>query len=284
MDRTLFIYPTRLGLAIVCLAIMSLAFGSDRSVIAADEAGETNSPVDENGHIVDFQRDVAPILVRRCLNCHGPEDAKNDFRVDDQETIMQYIEPEDLESSSLYTDYLITESEDELMPPPSKGGPLTAAELALIRVWIEDGAPWVENVVVAPGSDGVADPAPKADAPARSFADRLWAFQGFLHPATVHFPIRVTVVRSIFCRPWLEVAKVGNSDSSRLFVYWGHPRRSLRLLWAGRSRPSRVTPVGRQSISIARFSGTVGVASSLPLSPPSWPSSPWCRCVVRVND
>ncbi len=39
-------------------------------------------------NLVDFQRDIAPLFVARCLECHGPETAKNDFRVDDRDALL----------------------------------------------------------------------------------------------------------------------------------------------------------------------------------------------------
>jgi uncharacterized membrane protein len=187
MDRKLLMCTHRYC-AVLALLLMTCTATADDSV----------SPLDADGHLVDFQRDIAPILVQRCLDCHGPEDAKNDFRVDDVDTLMDYVEPEDVESSSLFTDYLITDSEDELMPPAEQGGPLSAGELALIRIWIEEGANWPEGAVVAAAASGEAVPEPKpVDAP-RSLAERLWAFQGFLHPATVHFPIALLLFGALF--------------------------------------------------------------------------------------
>jgi len=52
------------------------------------------------------------------------------------------IKPGDLDASELWY-RLITEDEDELMPPPdSHRKPLTSSEQKLIRRWIEQGAPW----------------------------------------------------------------------------------------------------------------------------------------------
>ena len=157
-------------------------------------AQEFVSPVDDQGHVIDFQRDIAPILAAKCLECHGPEDAKNDYRVDDQETMLSYVEPGDYESSTLYADYLAVDDEDLIMPPVSKGGPLSAAELALIRVWIQEGAAWPEGATV-----GGSVPAPEKPAPAPTgLVDRLWGFQGYLHPATVHFPIAILLFGAAF--------------------------------------------------------------------------------------
>ena len=158
---------------------------------AATESHETTSPLDDEGKLVQFERDIAPIFRAHCLECHGPEEAKNDFRIDDPEVLMDYIEPEDVQSSGMYVDYLTIDDEDMLMPPKSHGGPLTASQLALIRVWIEEGAHWPDGfelaATTAVSSDENVKPTPP-EAP-RSLSQRIWAAQGFLHPAVTHFPI-----------------------------------------------------------------------------------------------
>src|SRR5690606_51178 len=92
--------------------------------------------------IIDFQRDVKPILELRCLECHGPREAKNDFRIDDHESVFAYVEPSDVDASSLWTDYLLSEDPDMLMPPAVAGSAqpagLPGAELAVLKLWIEE--------------------------------------------------------------------------------------------------------------------------------------------------
>lgn len=158
---------------------------------------ETVWPLDEEGRLIRFERDIAPILQAKCIECHGPEDAKNDFRVDDRDLVMDYIEPEDVESSTMYVDYLTIDDEDMLMPPKTHGGPLSASELALIRVWIQEGALWPEDFEFT--LDGK-EPEPASTPPAapRSLSERVWMAQGFLHPATVHFPIALLTVGALF--------------------------------------------------------------------------------------
>ena len=150
-----------------------------------EEAQTPASTLDSNGHLVQFKRDIAPILRQRCLECHGPDDAKNDFRVDDREIMLDYIESGDAAESTLYIDYMTTDDEDMLMPPKSHGGPCSVTELALIQVWINEGANWPEEVTVSDESVPVKTAPPEA----LSVPERVWFAQGFLHPATVHFPI-----------------------------------------------------------------------------------------------
>ena len=165
-------------------------------------AQEFVSPVDNDGHVIDFARDIAPIFKNKCLECHGPDDAKNDFRVDDPESLMSYIEPGDVESI-LFVEYLAVDDEDMIMPPTSHGGPLSADELSLIRVWIAEGANWPEDVRLTDEIAKVPPPAPK------SLPFRVWAFQGFFHPATVHFPVALFLFGAVFVVLGLKWPSVG---------------------------------------------------------------------------
>lgn len=177
-------------------------------VAAGVRAQESASPVDEQGRVVQFVRDIAPLLSARCLQCHNERTAKNDFRIDLADSVANYIDPGDGATSSLMVDYLLTEDPDLLMPPPSHGGPLSAAELALIRVWIDEGAHWPEGATlsehVAAEPETVVPPAP------RSLAGRLWVFQGYFHPAVVHFPIALLVVGGLFVVIGWKYPSVGN--------------------------------------------------------------------------
>ncbi|EMI20330.1 secreted protein containing Cytochrome C, Planctomycete domain protein, partial [Rhodopirellula maiorica SM1] len=139
-------------------------------VIIEKEVSGPAKILDDEGRMVNFQRDIAPIFVARCLDCHGPEEAKNDFRVDDVDSMMSYVEAEDIESSSLYVDYLTTDDEDMLMPPAAHGGPLTPGELALIRVWISEGAHWPDDAALVASGDEV--PAVAPEMVARSLPER----------------------------------------------------------------------------------------------------------------
>ena len=177
------------GRVLICPLVLTLMFAA--RVAAQDSV----SPLTDDGRVVRFERDVVPILRAHCLECHGPDDAKNDFRVDDQELLMDYVEAGDWESSSLYVDYLTIDDPDMLMPPTSHGGPLPASDLALLRVWIDEGAVWPEGVAltVAP-----VDTVAEVPTPPKTLAARVWAFQGFFHPATVHFPVALFTVGALF--------------------------------------------------------------------------------------
>lgn len=153
--------------------------------------------VDEEGRVVNFKRDIAPLFRKHCLECHGPDEAKNDFRVDDPDQVFDYVEIEDAMSSTLFVDYMTSTDEDMLMPPRKHGGPLTASELALIRLWIDEGADWPEDAMLVGQGASLAKINP-VSVENMDLASRVWWFQGFLHPATVHFPIALLILGAVF--------------------------------------------------------------------------------------
>lgn len=156
----------------------------------------TQPPLDESENLVQFERDIAPILQSRCLECHGPEDAKEDFRVDDPDVFLEYVEAGDAGSSMLYTDHLTTDDEDLRMPPKKKAQ-LSTGELALIRVWIDEGANWPEGFQFS----GVEKTEKIVEPPAAevlTFSGRLWKSIGYLHPAVIHFPIALFLLGAGF--------------------------------------------------------------------------------------
>ena len=180
------------------LAMPCAAFGQDDAAVAPTT-------------VVDFQRDIVPILVTRCLKCHGEEDAKNDFRVDDPDSLLGYVEPWDIEASPLWTDYLRTDDPDLQMPPADHGGPLPAGELALLNVWIAEGAQWPEDATFTVAETVVAEAIVEVPAKPSSLLARIWAFQGYLHPATVHFPIALLLVGGMFVVIGLKYPAIGEN-------------------------------------------------------------------------
>ena len=95
---------------------------------------------------VSFERDIKPILENHCINCHGPEKEEG-TRLDIRDDAMDYIEVGDPENSTFY-EQLITDDEDELMPPPDEENPLTAEQISLVKTWISEGAEWPDGIEV----------------------------------------------------------------------------------------------------------------------------------------
>ena len=99
---------------------------------------------------ITFGRDILPILAENCLACHGPdeEDRHAGLRLDTFEGATELIHgraaivPGDADASTLIERIVATDP-DEVMPPPkSHKPPLEDHQVALLREWIEAGAPW----------------------------------------------------------------------------------------------------------------------------------------------
>ncbi len=101
------------------------------------------TPAAEPPRPVDYGRDVKPILSNSCYACHGPDEGKRKakLRLDVRaEAVKKAIKPGDAGHSALI-ERLTTKDPDEVMPPPSsKKEPLTAAQVDVLRRWVEQGA------------------------------------------------------------------------------------------------------------------------------------------------
>lgn len=97
---------------------------------------------------IDYSRDIQPILADKCYACHGP-DAKArqaKLRLDTREGAFRshdgvaVIVPGRSDASELIR--RITADVDERMPPPTSNRRLSAAQVELLKRWVDQGAPW----------------------------------------------------------------------------------------------------------------------------------------------
>ncbi|QEF96575.1 Planctomycete cytochrome C [Stieleria maiorica] len=115
---------------------------------------------------LSFNRDVRPILSDKCFFCHGPDDTHRaaDLRLDQPEAAYEYaIQPGEADQSELIA-RIVDPDPDVQMPPPETGKRVTEAELAVLRRWIDAGAPY-EAYWAYVKPDRVALPEAAFDAP-----------------------------------------------------------------------------------------------------------------------
>lgn len=118
---------------------------------------------------VDFEKDVWPILEDTCLDCHGPDKKKSEFRVDQRVSMLKggdsglaAMIPGKPEKSYLME---VIKGLDPDMVMPPKGDPLDSEDIATLEQWIAEGAEWPGQMdaVVEEGTD-------------------LWSFQKVVRP------------------------------------------------------------------------------------------------------
>ncbi len=97
--------------------------------------------------VIDFNRDIKPILSTNCVACHGPDEKKRkaDLRLDTHEGATmdlggyRAVVPGDAAASEAML-RIKTDDPDEIMPPPKTGHALKPEEIALLEKWIANGA------------------------------------------------------------------------------------------------------------------------------------------------
>ena len=158
----------------IALGILASGFG-----LAGSVSGQTNADptppaaADRAAAEAFFESKIRPILIERCLECHGSEKAKAGLRLDkpqlaraggDSGAAIVAGKPDE----SLLIQ-VVRYTGDLKMPPRSK---LPDAEIALLIEWVKQGATWPE----AAGESGA--PGSLRGAEGISEDDRrFWAFQ-----------------------------------------------------------------------------------------------------------
>ncbi|MBB5033182.1 DUF1549 domain-containing protein [Prosthecobacter vanneervenii] len=97
---------------------------------------------------IDFERQILPILERSCFECHSSKlpKPKGGIRLDDLEAIREKSQTDNLvlphksSKSTLIKSISRSSDDEDLMPPPNEGKPLTSDEIRLFRRWVDEGA------------------------------------------------------------------------------------------------------------------------------------------------
>jgi len=120
---------------------------------------------------VDFEKDVEPTLHTRCYMCHGSAQQLSGLRLDNGPAALKggysgpVIAPGDAQASKLIA--RVTSDKDGFRMPPA-GPPLTDAEIASLRAWIDAGAEFPER---AP-----------SEKPSEAEKNNHWSFQPIERP------------------------------------------------------------------------------------------------------
>jgi len=121
-----------------------------------------------------FEAEVRPMLVAKCLECHGPDKQEAGLRLDSREALLKgadaevVVVPGDPDKSPLI--HAVRYEGNVQMPPAGK---LEEKELALLTTWVKMGVPW-----------GGKSAAPAEDAAARAarIKSTHWAYQPIARP------------------------------------------------------------------------------------------------------
>ncbi|HRH95927.1 MAG TPA: SUMF1/EgtB/PvdO family nonheme iron enzyme [Prosthecobacter sp.] len=101
---------------------------------------------------IKFEKHIQPILEQNCLSCHNPDKAKGDLILSTKKEAFSTGENApnivafDLKKSAIYHSTTLAADDDDLMPPKKSGGPLSKEDVNFLKLWIEQGAPWPDDL------------------------------------------------------------------------------------------------------------------------------------------
>jgi hypothetical protein len=132
--------------------------------------------------LIDFNRDVRPILSDTCFACHGPDagTVKGGLRLDLAEAALAggetegpAVVPGKPDESALLKRVLSHDLDDQMPPSDSAKPRLTEAQVAVLRRWIAEGAVyqghWAFSPPVRPAVPGLSTHAGRAAGPIDAF-------------------------------------------------------------------------------------------------------------------
>jgi len=258
---------------IVCVSLFSqLIIPSAGMCLAADETP------------VSFSRDVRPILSNRCFKCHGfdPLTREAGLRLDTRDGLFaelngqhSFVPGNVAESEALRR--VLSDDDDERMPPPSAKKDLTSREKAILRKWVEQGAPWEPHwAYLAPQRPEVPHPENvTTDHPVDRFIIQRLQEAG-LSAATE--ADRSTLIRRVFLDltglpPTPEEADAFVNDSDPL----AYEKLVDRLL----ASPAYGERWARKWLDLARYADTNGYEKDRPRT--IWPYRDWVVQALNEN-
>ena len=184
-------------LRLLTLAVI-LYSPADGPLDAADPAAPAVTPP-----MVDFNRDIRPILSAHCFECHGPDAGRREaeLRLDTRQGAMakrqehSTIAAGEPQHSELFR-RITAKSVEQRMPPEESNKPLSKKQIELIRRWISQGAPWQEHWAwITPTRPPLPSPADNLDF-VRSPVDRFLLERHYANGLLPSRPAsRVTLIR-----------------------------------------------------------------------------------------
>lgn len=138
----------------LAFAILALMQFGDPGFVSAESRRDSVSDS------INFNRDIRPLLSDKCFHCHGPDTNHREagLRLDLAESALESAIVAGTAEESEVFQRLISDDVDLKMPPPESNKSLSAAEIDLIRRWIDRGAKYEQHWAFIPPRSG---PPPK---------------------------------------------------------------------------------------------------------------------------
>ncbi len=102
-----------------------------------------------SAHAIDFAHDVAPILRKHCVKCHGGAEAEGGFSINTRALFLESDAARPGSSAESRFIELIRSTDDDERMPPKDLPPLSPEETETLAEWVDEGLPWTEAFTFA---------------------------------------------------------------------------------------------------------------------------------------
>lgn len=224
---------------------------------------------------VDFRSDVYPLLAARCFRCHSGRNPKSGFRLDDRAEILGETNGTPLvkvgRSAESRMIELVAGLDDFAVMPP-EGKRLTAAEIGVLRAWIDQDLKWDETLlppVVAKTDHWAFQPITRPPVPETSPSERvLNPIDAFIAARRTEHGLAAAVPASrrvLIRRLSLDLTGLPPTpEEVERFVNDDAPNAYERLVERLLDSPTYGERWGRHWLDVARWSETEGYESNHP--------------------
>jgi len=147
-----------------------------------------------NAQKVDFNTQIKPLLEHHCMECHNADG--DSYPIEVKDDAFSFIVEGEPEESDMYL-VMVTDDEDDRMPPADYERQMSDDQIELIKTWIADGAEWPDDATfVMPAATAASDAI--KDTAKDSIDPRILKATGSLHPAILHLPMGLLLASGLF--------------------------------------------------------------------------------------
>lgn len=158
-------------------AVVLTLLGAAPSHVRGAEASTDRSETAKQEQLEFFEKQIRPVLVEHCVECHGDKKQQAGLRIDSREALLKGNEsgpalvPGQPGESRLVR--VLRYSSDDIQMPPA--GKLADHHIQAFEKWVEMGAPW-------PTTASLSTPAGSPEGKNGSAAETHWAFRPVSDP------------------------------------------------------------------------------------------------------
>jgi hypothetical protein len=231
-------------------------------------AAAPGAPIDDSF----FEKNVRPVLVEKCIRCHGPQKSSGGLRLDSRRGLMKggdtgmVIKPGRPADSRLIQ--AVRRHEDVKPMPPDK--PLLPAVVADLERWVAGGAAWPDVVTVTTQRHWAFEPVRSPAPPVAFGSNPIDAFLAVKHQEKGLTPTARADLRTLLRRVTFDLRGLPPTpEAMQELVDDPAPGAFARAVDRLLASPQYGEKWGRHWLDVVRYADTAGETADYPV-PDAW--------------